>query len=67
MDTLSFSEFLLAILVSVVVGFFTVAYFVSRGIRKQVEEALKDATTEEQAIIRNKVVKAVFPPRFPRD
>lgn len=66
MDTLSFFEFLLAILVLIVVGFFTIAYFVSRGVRKHVEEALKDATTEEQAIIRKKVVKAVFPPRFHR-
>ena len=42
-------------------------YLFSMKIRKDVERALEDATTEEQTIIRNKVVKAMFPPRFTRD
>lgn len=42
------------------------AYFFSRSFTKQIEEALKNATEEEQKELRNKIVKAVFPPRFPR-
>lgn len=57
--------FLAAIGVIVVAGIFF--YALSMKMRRSVEEALKDATTEEQTIIRNKVVKAMFPPRFTRD
>lgn len=42
-------------------------YRMGKSIRNQVEKTLKEASTEEQEIIRNKLVKAVFPPRFPRD
>jgi hypothetical protein len=54
----------------VILGFVSAAgffVFKFRNIRREVEDALKEATTEEQEIIRNKVVKALFPPRFPRD
>lgn len=54
--------FLAGIIIAVLVG----GYLVAKSLQKHVEEALKNATTEEQEIIRNKVVKAMFPPRFPR-
>lgn len=46
--------------------FFIGLMILFRAVRRDVEKALEQATTEEQAIIRNKVVKALFPPRFPR-
>jgi hypothetical protein len=57
--------FLAAIGVVVIAGI--CFYALSIRMRKSVEDALKDATTEEQIVIRNKVVKAMFPPRFTRD
>jgi sensor domain CHASE-containing protein len=57
--------FLVAIGVVVIAGI--CFYALSIKMRKSVQEALEDATTEEQTIIRNKVVKAMFPPRFTRD
>jgi sensor domain CHASE-containing protein len=57
--------FLAAIGVVVIAGI--CFYALSIKMRKSVQEALEDATTEEQTIIRNKVVKAMFPPRFTRD
>jgi hypothetical protein len=53
-----------AILFVVVVSGILYAY---RGVRKEIENALKNADTKEQEIIRRKVVKAMFPPRFFRD
>lgn len=47
--------------------FFGFFYWMSKGLRKQIEEALKNATEEEQTEIRKKIVKAMFPPRFTRD
>lgn len=41
-------------------------FFVGRDIRRTVEKTLAEATTEEQEIIRKRVVKAMFPPRFNR-
>jgi Ca2+/Na+ antiporter len=35
-------------------------------LRKDIEQALKEADQEEQATIRKMVVRAMFPPRFPR-
>lgn len=54
--------FLAGIIIAVLVG----GYLIARSLRKHVEKALADATSEEQDIIRNKVVKALFPPRFDR-
>lgn len=54
--------FLSGIIIAVLLG----GYLLAKNLRKHVEKALADATTEEQEIIRNKVVKAMFPPRFPR-
>ncbi len=36
------------------------------SVRKDIEEALKNASTKEQAEIRKQLVRAMFPPRFPR-
>ena len=55
--------FLAGIIIAVLVG----GYLLAKNLRKHVERALAEATTEEQDIIRNKVVKAMFPPRFPRN
>lgn len=57
--------FLAGTLVLVYVGFFLLI----RWVRKGVEDALRETAgdDEAQAEIRKKVVKAVFPPRFPRD
>lgn len=38
-----------------------------RSLRKEIEDALKNADTAEQELIRKKLVKALFPPRFPRN
>jgi len=54
----------LLIFIGLAVGWF---FWLSSKIRQDVEDALKNATTEEQEVIRKKVVRAVFPPRFPRD
>jgi len=59
--------FVLMFLVGVLTAMIVLGYFLAKSLRKHVEEALKDATSEEQDIIRNKVVKAMFPPRFPRN
>lgn len=59
--------YLIGFLVLMISGFSGVAFWIFKGVRKDVEEALKNATPEEQAEIRKKVVKALFPPRFPRD
>ena len=40
--------------------------FVSK-LMKDVERAIEDATTEEQTIIRAKVIKALYPPRFNKE
>ncbi len=36
------------------------------SVRKDVEEALKHADAKRQAEIRKQLVRAMFPPRFPR-
>ena len=51
------------IILIIAAGVFAFRY---RGIRKQIEDALTEASEEEQAEIRKKVVKALFPPRFNR-
>ena len=51
------------ILVTTIASIFAYTY---RGIRKEIEDALTKADEEEQAEIRKKVVKALFPPRFNR-
>jgi hypothetical protein len=58
---------LFLVAIGVVVSAGICFYALSIKMRKSVQEALEDATTEEQTIIRNKVVKAMFPPRFTRD
>lgn len=58
--------YLIGFLVLMISGFSGVVFWIIKGVRKDVEEALKNATPDEQAEIRKKVVKAVFPPRFPR-
>lgn len=57
----------LGFLILVLLVFFGFFYWMSKGLRKQIEEALKNATEEEQTEIRKKIVKAMFPPRFTRD
>jgi hypothetical protein len=42
---------------------FTLLY---RSVRRDVEEALKNATPKEQAEIRKRLVKVMFPPKFHR-
>ncbi len=37
-----------------------------RSVRRDVEEALKHADAKRQAEIRKQLVRAMFPPRFPR-
>lgn len=39
----------------------------SVSMRRDVEDALKNASKEEQDEIKLKVIKAVFPPKFNRD
>jgi hypothetical protein len=51
------------ILVTTIASIFAYTY---RGIRKEIEDALTKADEEEQAEIRKRVVKALFPPRFHR-
>lgn len=58
--------FILMFLVGVLITIVVFGYYVTKNLHKHVEKALANATTEEQEIIRNKVVKAVFPPRFDR-
>lgn len=53
-------------LAAIVLLFFIGMMLLFRSVRRDVEKALEEATTEEQDIIRNKVVKALFPPRFHR-
>ena len=53
-------------LAAIVLLFFIGMVLLFRSVRRDVEKALEKATTEEQEIIRNKVVKALFPPRFHR-
>lgn len=66
MDKASLLELLFAGLVLGVMAVIVMLYMLGRSVRKHVEDALKNATHEEQTEIRKKVVKAVFPPRFDR-
>lgn len=59
--------YLIGFLALMIGAFSGVAFLIFRSVKKDVEEALKNATPEEQAEIRKKVVRAVFPPRFPRN
>jgi uncharacterized protein YneF (UPF0154 family) len=56
--------YLIAILIFV--SGFTGLFFLYRAVKRDIEEALKNADPIEQARIRNQLVKAMFPPRFPR-
>lgn len=60
-------EVALFVLVGLVVLFFYIMYRVGKDLHRRVENALEDATTEEQEIIRKQVVRAMFPPRFKKD
>jgi len=62
-------EILLVFLAGALVLFFGVFYVVARWVRREVERALEASADDDnkQAEIRKAVVKAVFPPRFPRD
>ena len=61
-------ETALVFLSGTLVLFFGVMLALARSVRKHVEEALRESADDEdkQAEIRNRVVKAVFPPRFYR-
>jgi hypothetical protein len=58
--------FLVAVILYFVLalGFFGV---LSYSVRRDVEDALKNVSKEEQDEIRLKVVKALYPPKFRRD
>lgn len=62
-------ETVLVFLSGALVLFFGAAFALAKSVRKHVEEALRQTADDEemQAEIRKRVVKAVFPPRFPRD
>lgn len=57
-------EIALGLIIAVGAGILIALYLLGKSINKNVEKILTDATTEEQEIIRKKIVKAVFPPRF---
>lgn len=59
-------DLLFAIAVAVYVVVVAAFVFLYRNVRRDVEEALKNADSAEQARIRKQLVKAMFPPRFPR-
>ena len=59
-------DLLFAIAVAVYVVVVAAFVFLYRNVRRGVEEALKNAGSAEQARIRKQLVKAMFPPRFPR-
>jgi len=62
-------EILLVFLAGTLVLVFGAFFMLAKWVRKGVEDALKDSAGDDkkQAEIRKAVVKAVFPPRFPRD
>ena len=62
-------EILLVFLAGALVLFFGAFYVIARWVRGAVERALEESADDDnkQAEIRKAVVKAVFPPRFPRD
>lgn len=68
MAEMSSASFIILIVLLVFIGLCVGwLFWLSSKVRHDVEDALKNATTEEQEVIRKKVVRAVFPPRFPKD
>jgi len=62
-------EILLVFLAGALVLFFGAFYVIAKWVRREVERALEESADDDvrQAEIRKAVVKAMFPPRFPRN
>ncbi len=61
---------LLAVVSAIAVAFFSLGVIafalLYRSVRRDVEEALKNANSEEQAKIRKQLVRAIFPSKHSR-